>query len=98
QLVEQRRLPRVRVADERNRRERAPRPRFALRRTRGAEILQRAFEALDALEQAATVDLELGLARPSGTDAGTLLAQLRASTPQSRQAVAKLGELDLHAS
>ena len=55
------------------------------------------FQTLDLLQQTPPVNFELGLAGAAGTDTGTLLAELRAPTSQPRQAVAKLGELHLHA-
>src|SRR5439155_21509794 len=48
-----------------------------------------------APQQAAAVDLELGLARTPGADAARLLAERLAPTPKAREAIAQEGQLDL---
>ena len=54
-----------------------------------------ALELLHPRSRRRRIDLELRLARTAGADAGALLAQLEAATPQARQPVAELRELDL---
>src|SRR2546430_1007514 len=65
-------------------------------RARRAEIPQVALEPLDAPQQPPPVDFELRLTRTARPDATTLLAQLRPATPEARQPVAQLCELDLY--
>ena len=77
QLVEQRRLARVRVADQRDRAEVAAAARLALRCSRRRRDPQIALEPLDAPQQTPAVDLELRLAGTAGADAAALLAELR---------------------
>ena len=59
------------------------------------QAAQVALEAAHAPDQAPAVHLELRLARSPGADAAGLLGQGQAPTPQARQAVAQLGQLDL---
>ena len=94
--VQQRRLARVRVADERDVRDVAALARLALRGAGRREADEVALELLHAAQQAPAIDLELGLARTAGADARTLLAQLETAAAQARQPVAQLRELDLH--
>ena len=53
------------------------------------------LELVHAAHEAATVDLELGLAGTPGADAAALLAEVGAPAPQPGQPVAQLGQLDL---
>ena len=94
--VEQRRLARVGVADQRDRRGglAAGAPCVASRASRRGRAGR--ARALDAAQQAPPVDLELRLTRTAGADATTLLAELRPAAAQPRQPVAQLRELDLH--
>ncbi len=95
--VQERRLARVRVADERDGRHGVPPARLALRRARLAEALQVLLELRDALLDAAAVDLELRLPGPTpGPDATGLLAQLAPPPPEPGKEVPVLRELDLH--
>ena len=66
--VEQRGLARVRVADEREGRDRAAATRLALGGAVLGQAVEVAFELRDPREDAAAIDLELGLAGPLGTD------------------------------
>ncbi len=59
------------------------------------DVAEVALELVDAAHEAATVDLELGLARAPGADATALLAERAALAPQAGQPVAELGQLDL---
>ena len=61
----------------------------------GPDLTQIGLEFVHSPNEPTTVDLELGLARPSGADAAALLRQLLARSPQPRQAVTQLGEFDL---
>src|SRR5262249_47418864 len=101
--VEQRRLPRVRVADECERVEVAALPGLPLRGTRLLEPGKVTFELAHALEDAPAIDLELRLAWAAVADqtaacatTGALLAQLRPTPTKARQAVAELRQLHLH--
>ena len=94
--VEQRRLARVRVADERDVRDVAALARLALRGAGGREADEVALELLHAAQQAPAVDLELRFTRTAGADARTLLAELETAAAQAREPVAELRELDLH--
>ncbi len=94
--VEQGRLARVRVADERDMRDVATLARLALGRARRRQPDQVTFELLHAPQQAPAIDFELGLTRTARADTRTLLAQLEAATPQAGQPIAQLRELDLH--
>ena len=69
QPVQQRRLPGVRVAHERDHREATALATGGLDRTRPGRILQLTTDRGDPPHQASTVDLELRLARTATTDA-----------------------------
>ena len=85
QLVEQRRLARVRVADERDRAgaSRGGAPCAASLASRRGRCRSRS-SSLDAAQQTPAVDLELRLAGTPGPDAATLLAELRPAAAQTR--------------
>ena len=70
---------------------------LALQRSRGSQILHVGLELGDATHDAPAIDLELRLAAAEpGADAAALLRQLGGrATPESRQAVAQQGQLDL---
>src|SRR3954451_22026653 len=68
---------------------------LALRVAVLGHVAQLGLELVDAPHQAPAVDLELGLARTAGADAGALLAEAATGPAQPRQPVAQLGQLDL---
>src|SRR5262249_6750998 len=84
EAIEQRRLARVRVTDQRNMRDRAPTARLALRFSCCRKAAQIAFELLNAAQQATAINLELRLTGAAGADSRTLLAELQATTAQTR--------------
>ena len=59
------------------------------------DVAQLGLELVDATDEPATIDLELGLAGTAGADAGALLAEAATGPAQAGQAVAELGQLDL---
>ena len=103
QAVEQRRLAGVGVPDDHDLGELAPPLRPPLGRAVAVDLAQVALELVDAAHDAPAVDLELGLTRAPGTDAGAargrhaagLLGERAGPAPQPRQPVAELGQLDL---
>src|SRR5450631_2964255 len=96
EAIQQSRLARVGIADERDVRNVAALARLALRRARCTQSDQVLLQLLHPAQQAPAVDLELGLARTPRADPRTLLAELQTATPQAGQAIAQLRELDLH--
>src|SRR3984893_388383 len=94
--VQQRRLARVGVTDQGDRRHRTPSAGFALRRARRREALEAVLELRDPAQDSTAVDLELGLAGTPGADAGSLLTQGETTAAQAREPVPELRELDLH--
>src|SRR5262245_6471519 len=96
EAVEQGRLARVRVADERDVRDLATLARLPLCLARRCQPLEVLFEFGDAAQEATAVDLELRLSGTARVDAESLLAELETATAQVRQPVAQLRELDLH--
>ena len=85
QRVQQRRLPRVRVADDRHRRQPAAIALLALQAASLGERVQLLLQAADAALDAPPVDLELGLAATeAGADAAALLGQLGVAPRRSR--------------
>ena len=60
------------------------------------DVLKVAAQAGDALEDAAAVDLELGLAVAAHADAAFLAGKVGPETGEAREDVLELGELDLH--
>ena len=96
QPVEQGGLAGVRVADERDVRERPAPPRLALGLARAAELHEVPLQLGDPPLDAPAIHLELGLTGTAGADAAPLLGQLDAPAAQARQPVAQLRELDLH--
>ena len=95
--VEQGRLARVRVADDRDTRDVAAVARPSGRLALAPDVSDALLELLDALADDAPVGLELGLARSTGPDAATRSRQVCPETRQARQLVLELGELDLEA-
>ena len=97
QVVEQRGLAGVRVADDAHRRQPARTATLALQRSGRRQILHVRLELGDAPHDPPAIDLELGLAAAeAGADAAPLLRQLGGrAAPQSRQAVAQERQLDL---
>ena len=69
--------------------------RLALGVAVAADVAEVGLELVDAADETAAVDLELGLAGTAGADAAALLAEVGAAAAQARQAVAELGQLDL---
>jgi hypothetical protein len=82
QPVEQRRLPGVGVAHQRQLAVPAPGPAPPLQRARAVHLAQVRLQAVHAADQAAAIDLELGLPRAPGTDATGLLGEAAAPAPQ----------------
>ena len=96
QRVEQRRLARVGVADERHRRDRRLVPPLAqLRRGGGGPSSISFREHADAVADAAAVGFELGFAGAAGADAAAQPRQRVARSDQPRHQVLELRELDL---
>src|SRR5439155_690193 len=77
--IEQRRLSGIGVADERDRRQARPHPRFALGAARLGKVTKFGLELVDATQQSPPVHLELRLTGTAGTDAAGLLAEGQAS-------------------
>ena len=82
--IQQGRLARVRVADERELRDLATVTRFALRLARRRELSEIAFQLLNAAQQSPPVDFELRLSGTARADTGALLAQLDTAAAQAR--------------
>ena len=95
QLVEQRRLARVRVADERHRGYIRLVPALAELSAPAADDVDLASEAADAMADPAAVGLELRFTRSAGADAAAQPRQRRAGADEARQKVLQLCELDL---
>jgi hypothetical protein len=97
EVVQQRRLARVGVADDGDVGEPAALAALALQLAGGGELAEIAFELGDPAHDAPPVDLELGLATTeAGTHAAALLGQVGVlAAPQSRQPVPQQRQLDL---
>src|SRR5262249_18106474 len=96
QRVEQRRLPGVGVAHERNGERPTALPRAALHLAAALELAELVLEHLDARGDEAPVDLELGLAHPRQESLAAALAlEVRPAAYQPRRSVLELRELDL---
>ena len=95
QPIEQRRLARVRVADERDGRHRLLLPPLAQLRPALADLIDLALNRLDAHADAPPVGLELRLARTARADAAAEPRERRAGSGQPRQQVFQLRQLHL---
>ena len=100
QRVEQRRLARVRVAGERDRRQVRALALGALRRARGAHAVELAAQRGDPVARQPAVGLDLRLARAAGADAadaatGAQTLEMRPEPAHAGHVVLELGELDL---
>ena len=95
QQVEQRRLARVGVADQRHRRHRRLLAPLAQLQPAPAHLLDLAARVADALADLAPVGLELRFARAARADAAAQARQPVAAADQPRQQVLQLRQLDL---
>jgi hypothetical protein len=100
ELVEQRRLAGVRVADERDARQMGSLALGAHHGARGLHLAQLALERRDAIAGQAAVGLDLRLARAPGADArrrgrGAQALEVRPQPAHAREVVLQLRELDL---
>jgi hypothetical protein len=96
ELVQQRRLARVRVTDDRHSRQPAALATFALQMAIFLEILEVSFELGDAPHDAPAVSLELGFAGATGSDARALLGEIATqTTTEPRQAITQQCQFDL---
>ena len=93
QRVEQRRLPGIRVADERD--DRRPLAAAALLAPPRLHVVQLAFEMLDAQPDLAPIHLEFRLAGSARADAAAEARQRVARSDEVRRAMAQLRQLDL---
>src|SRR5690606_12425463 len=94
--VEQRRLARVGVADDRHGERGLAVARAAPRAPLLAQLLELRAQALDADRQHSPVELELRLARPAAhADAAALAFQVRPAAHETRRQVLEPSELDL---
>lgn len=94
QPVEQRRLPRVGIADDGGRRDAGARALAAVDGARLFDVLQLGVQRADALADAAAVQLELALAGPAradGTAGAALPGQRLPLAGQTRRAVTQAG-------
>src|SRR5439155_1443430 len=94
--VHRRRLARVRVADERDRRKGDRGALVAVEPAGPFDVAQPAVELADARPHATAVHLELGLARAARAHAAAEPREVRPLARETRQQVLELGELDLH--
>ena len=95
QLVQERRLPAVRVPDESNLRNVAPLPQLAALGALVGRSAQPLLDRVDPLVDLVAVDLELRLARPARPNPGAGVSQGLSPSAQSRQLVAKLSQFHL---
>ena len=96
ELVHERRLARVRVADQRQGGERHRAPLVAVEPARALHVAQAAAELRDALAHAAAVDLELRLAGAPRAHAAAQAREVGPLPREARQEVLELRQLDLH--
>src|SRR5439155_26632498 len=93
--VQERRLARVRVAGERDRRHLRARTLLPPRRALTFELLEARLQHRDAAPRHPPVALELRLAGPARTDAAAQPLEVLPQPAHARQVVLELGELDL---
>ena len=96
QRVEQRRLARVRVADQRDDRHRVALTRAARLVALHFDLVEPLLQLLHALAEQAAIELELRFARTAQADRAAALAlQMRPAAHEARRHVLQLRELDL---
>ena len=88
--VHERRLARVRVADERDRRQRRALALGALYRARPLHVLEPAAQRRDAIAREAAVGLDLRLARPSRADPAAETLEVAPQAAHAREVVLEL--------
>ncbi len=93
--VQQRRLAGVRVADERDRRQRRALALGALHRARALDVLQAPAQRRDAVARQAAVGLDLRLAGAPRADPAAEPLEVAPQPAHAREVVLELGELDL---
>ena len=95
QPVEQRRLARVGVADQRDGRHRGLLAPFAQLRAPPPHVVDLLLQRVDAGADPPAIGFELGFARAAGADAAAQPRQLEPGADQPRQQILQLRELDL---
>ena len=93
--VQQRRLARVGVADQRDRRQRRALALGALHRARALHVLQAAAQHRDPVARQAAVGLDLGLPRAPRADAAAEALEVAPQAAHARQVVLQLRQLHL---